>query len=290
MSGSGGSVIPGSRRRIDRRDVLILAARRLEFNARRGKSGAGNRERFRDRRLQGVPDCLPEPCTYRAGMNAPDHDARETFPVLSAHTAFFHLFLGRIAGVPVSRDKAEVLEAIRPWHEQAVDDSGFDRADYFTAEQVHGAEIAAVGPASLRWIPGVDGLMTATPGLLLGIHVADCAPVYIVDPVGKAVALLHSGRRGTEAGITGRAVAAMGAAWGSKPEDLIVQIGPCIRPPLFEIDIPAMIRDDATAAGVPAGSIHDCGRCTGSDTKRYYSYRVGKGCTGRMLALLGLRR
>jgi copper oxidase (laccase) domain-containing protein len=68
-----------------------------------------------------------------------------------------------------------------------------------------------------------------------------------------------------------------------------MQVGPCIRPPLFEVDIASMIVRDAIAAGVPASQIHDCGTCTGAEISRYYSYRVEQGKTGRLLALLGLR-
>ena len=47
------------------------------------------------------------------------------------------------------------------------------------------------------------------------------------------------------------------------PADLLVLIGPCIRPPLFEVDIAAMIQRDAIAAGVPASQVQDSGTCTG---------------------------
>ena len=146
----------------------------------------------------------------------------------------------------------------------------------------------AVTRDSPRWTFGVDGLMTNEPGLMLGIHTADCAPVDLVDPVKRAIALLHSGRKSTEASITPRTIGLMAEAYGTQPADLIVQIGPCIRPPLFEVDIASKIVRDAITAGVPASQVHDCGTCTGATVDRYYSYRVEKGKTGRLLALLGL--
>ena len=195
----------------------------------------------------------------------------------------------RVPGVSVSLDKVEVLALLKPWHEAAVAALGFDLEQVFTAEQIHGGETAGVAGDSPRWTPGVDGLMTNVPGLMLGIHTADCTPVYLVDPVRKAIALLHSGRKSTEAGITPRAVRLMAETYGTAPADLIMQVGPCIRPPLFEVDIASMIVRDAIAAGVPASQIHDCGTCTGAEISRYYSYRVEQGKTGRLLALLGLR-
>ena len=92
---------------------------------------------------------------------------------------------------------------------------------------------------------------------------------------------------GSELGITTRALNLMAERFGSKPEDLHVQLAPCIRPPAYEIDFAAQIRQNALDFGIPAAQVHDCGICTSSDASRYYSYRLEKGRTGRMLALLG---
>ena len=220
-------------------------------------------------------------------MTQPVNSVMEKFPALRL-PGLAHCLVRRVPGVSVSLDKAEVLAQLRPWHEAAQQALGFPADKVFTAEQIHGGETARVTSASPRWTPGVDGLMTNEPGLLLGIHTADCAPVFIVDPVRKAIALLHSGRKSTEAGITPHTIRQMAEAYGSQPSDLIVQIAPCIRPPLFEIDIAAIIRRDAIAAGVPSSQVHDCGTCTGLEVEHYYSYRVEKGKTGRLLALLGM--
>ncbi|MFN0128298.1 MAG: polyphenol oxidase family protein, partial [Verrucomicrobiales bacterium] len=135
---------------------------------------------------------------------------------------------------------------------------------------------------------GVDGLATAEEGVGLGIHVADCCAVYVVDAVRRAVALLHSGRKGSESGIVRRAIELLEERVGSRPEDLVVQLSPCIRPPRYEVDFASWIRRDARSCGVPAGQIHDDGVCTASDLGRYYSYRAEKGRTGRLFALLGM--
>ena len=218
----------------------------------------------------------------------PLQDIVQTFPSL-ALPGVAHGFVRRVPGIIVSQDKAEVLRQLKPWHDGAVQALGFELENLFTAEQIHGGETTAVTRDSPRWTPGVDGLMTNEPGLMLGIHTADCAPVYLVDPIKRAIALLHSGRKSTEAGITPRTIRLMAEAYGTDPADLIVQIGPCIRSPLFEIDIASIIVRDALTAGVPASQVHDCGTCTGAAVDRYYSYRVEKGKTGRLLALLGLK-
>ncbi len=214
----------------------------------------------------------------------------ETFPALTAHgTLMAHGFVRRVPGVDLQGEKAEVLASLAPWHAAAVRELGFAPDCFFTADQVHGAEVAVITRDSSRHTPGVDGLVTNVPGLLLGIHVADCGPVFIVDPVRRVVALLHSGKKGTELGIAPAAIRLMMERFGSHPSDLIVQLGPCIRVPQYDIDFASRILEDCRAAGVPASQVHDCVTCTALDPVHYYSYRREKGKTGRLLALLGLR-
>lgn len=198
-------------------------------------------------------------------------------------------WVGRVAGVEVAGDKAEVLGRLAPVHAAAVGELGFGVADVWHAEQVHGGAVAVVPQAAVpgQVVAGVDALVSGAPGVLLGIHVADCGAVYLVDRVSGAVGLAHSGKKGTEANIVGATVRAMGEAFGTRPEDLVVSLAPCIRPPAYEVDFAAEIGRQVVAAGVPAGQFFDCGVCTTSDPESFYSYRRELGRTGRMLALLG---
>jgi copper oxidase (laccase) domain-containing protein len=116
--------------------------------------------------------------------------------------------------------------------------------------------------------------------------VADCAAVYLADQHGRAVGLVHSGRAGTALNITGRTIDLMRTGFGIEPADLVVHLSPCIRPPLYETDFAAEIAAQARDAG--AGQVIDDGICTGREVGRYYSYRVERGRTGRMLAVLQL--
>ena len=129
-------------------------------------------------------------------------------------------------------------------------------------------------------------MITNQRRIALGIHVADCCAVYIVDPKTPAIGLVHSGKKGTEQAIAAKAIDQMREHFGSKSSELIVQLSPCIRPPHYEIDFAANIVEQCRAAGVK--QIYDSGSCTACDTERYYSYRAEKGKTGRMLALLAL--
>ncbi|MEO1857811.1 MAG: laccase domain-containing protein, partial [Rubritalea sp.] len=63
-------------------------------------------------------------------------------------------------------------------------------------------------------------------------------------------------------------------------------LAPCIRPPAYECDFALEIKKTIEVAGVK--EYYDSGICTSSDLSKYYSYRIEKGATGRMLALLGI--
>ena len=212
----------------------------------------------------------------------------EFFPALTALKIVRHAFIQRIPGLDVSAEKAEVLKRLDRVHRDLRGEMGMGDWPLLTAQQVHGNKIAVIDRAIDRdtEFPGCDGLITTQRKIALGIHVADCCAVYIVDPKTPAIGLVHSGKKGTELAVAGRAIQEMREHFGSNPADLIVQLSPCIRPPHYEIDFAAKIVEQLRATGVK--QIHDSGVCTACDIERYYSYRVEKGKTGRMLALLGL--
>jgi copper oxidase (laccase) domain-containing protein len=197
-------------------------------------------------------------------------------------------FVTRIPSVAVDTDREATCARLEPAHRQVVERMGFSWNQLHRAEQVHGAEIAIVtknDPAKV-W-SGVDGLITADPSVLLGIYVADCGAVYIADPVKGVLALLHSGKKGTEENITSKAIRMMVGQFDCEPANLEVALAPCIRPPAYEVDFASQIREQAIAAGVPGNQFTDSGICTSTDLNKYYSYRIEKGATGRMLAIMG---
>jgi copper oxidase (laccase) domain-containing protein len=218
----------------------------------------------------------------------------EQFPALSAIEICRHLFTQRIPGIDVSTDKAKVLKRLEAAHHAIRNAIGVGDWPLFTAQQVHGNKIAvierAVASAVLsgigRKFPRCDGIITNQHGIALGIYVADCCAVYIVDTKTPTIGLVHSGRKGTELGVVTNAINQMIDRFGSDPVNLIVQLSPCIRPPHYEVDFAAEIIKQCQALGVK--QIHDFGVCTACHLARYYSYRAEKGKTGRMLALIGL--
>ena len=94
-----------------------------------------------------------------------------------------------------------------------------------TLRQIHSDLIHCVGSAPDQPIAG-DGLVTATPGLLLVIQTADCLPVIVVDTKQRAVGVFHAGWRGTVKRIVEKGVGEMRRWFGSRPRDLAATIGP----------------------------------------------------------------
>lgn len=214
----------------------------------------------------------------------------EHFPALAGYAkSCVHGFVRRVPDIDVNADRATVLERLEAAHRVARRMLALERRPFVTAEQVHGAEVAVIDaettlpPGAMR---GIDALVT-DQHYCLGIHVADCAAVYLFDPLKHVIGLVHAGRKGAEKEIVPRSIKAMVGTFGCNPADILLQISPCIRPPNFEMDLSALIVEQAKAVGVT--KIHDCGIDTHADPERYYSYRRDLGKTGRMLALLALR-
>ncbi len=210
----------------------------------------------------------------------------EQFPAIATLDAIRHGFTTRAAGIEVSLEKTVALQRLNLVHREIRDSLGLGTMPFATAEQVHGSGIAVANQPVTTCFGGVDGLVTDLPGLCLGIYVADCCALFLVDPVQRAIGLVHSGRKGTEFRIVDRALNTMSERFGTRPAQVIAQLSPCIRPPHYEIDFAAEIRAQLRQHGVT--EIHDPQTCTASDLHRYYSYRAEKGRTGRMLALLAL--
>jgi copper oxidase (laccase) domain-containing protein len=197
-----------------------------------------------------------------------------------------HAFAVRQPGVIVDVEKAEAVTRLAPLHKGLRRELGLELREILFAEQVHGADVAAVDGSDTLCQPGVDALVTSSTAVCLGIYTADCCAVFLTDPLRRVAALAHSGAKGTRLGVVQNTVRCMVERFGCQPADIHALLSPCIRPPLYEWDFAAEIRGQLANLGVQ--SVMDSGLCTGADTLRYYSYRMEKGRTGRMLALLAL--
>lgn len=172
---------------------------------------------------------------------------------------------------------------------------------FATARQVHGAEILNHDGTWRGWLRGAaaDGHLALAGRTALGVTVADCVPVFVAHPSG-ATALLHSGWKGTVAGILPAALAQLRAA-GHDPRDARVLTGPAICGACYEVSpdvyaqltgmavarptpvaLDAIIAAQARAAGVRA--VYTSDRCTRCDNDAFYSHRAGD--PGRQVGVL----
>ena len=227
-------------------------------------------------------------------------------------------------GLHVGDDPAAVLEN----RARLCATLGLSLEDIVVGAQVHGGEVAVVGRADrgrgardhADAVPGVDALVNDAPGVGLLVLAADCVPLVLVDPVRGAVGVAHAGWRGVAVGVAGRAVGAMAAAFGCAPRDLRAGIGPAIGAADYVVgpdvvaalgrgwgaaagawlgadaagrrtlDLAGAVRDQLVGAGLDARHVATMPHSTAADTARFYSHRAEGGRTGRLGALVALRR
>ncbi len=154
-----------------------------------------------------------------------------------------HGFLGRKGGVSTglyaglnvglgSDDEREAIHKNRRRATQAV----LPGASLVTLHQVHSPNVVTVtGPITEDARPHADALVTATPGLLLGILTADCVPVLFSDPEAGVAGAAHAGWKGAIAGVTDRTIEAM-EKLGAHRDRIGCAIGPCIARSSYEVD------------------------------------------------------
>jgi YfiH family protein len=233
-----------------------------------------------------------------------------------------HAFTTRVGGVSeppfdtlnLGRAAGDAASAVRENRRRALTALNRGLEDHVEASQVHGAAAAVVGVRDRgRKIPGVDILLTRDPAVVLAMHYADCVPVLLADPERHAVAVVHTGWRGTAAGAAAEAVRAMAAAFGSRPGHLVAAIGPAVGACCYEVDAPVVDalgpwawrdavlesagrnrwrldlweanRRQLMDAGVPADAVTVAGLCTACHPDMFFSHRRDRR-TGRMAAVI----
>jgi polyphenol oxidase len=203
----------------------------------------------------------------RAGLSILTWPAFDPLPVEAiVTTRHGGVSAGGYATLNLSFSVGDEAANVRENRRRAAAALGADPADFVFAAQVHGdrAEVVsaadrgrgtlaagdAVGPA--------DALVTATPGTVLAILVADCVPIVLYDPAAHVLACVHAGWRGTVAQTARAALAAM-CSLGARPRDVIAGIGPSVAADSYQVgeEVAAAARDafgEEMAAAAPDGS------------------------------------
>ena len=173
-----------------------------------------------------------------------------TFPLLEQTGMVRHLFTTRVGGVSSGIYGTMNLSYTRGDEKEAVDENfrriarvlACEIEDIVCSDQTHtvnlkvgSGEDGGKGILRPRDYTDIDGLLTDEPGVVLATFYADCVPLYFVDTRKRAIALAHSGWRGTAARM-GRCVTdKMKEIYGTDPGNLVAAIGPSICQTCYEV-------------------------------------------------------
>ncbi|MET0749274.1 MAG: peptidoglycan editing factor PgeF [Rhizobium sp.] len=187
-----------------------------------------------------------------------------------------------------------------------------------TVHQVHSPDVVPVDAAYDGARPQADALVTATPGVVLGVLAADCGPILFADARNKVIGAAHAGWKGALTGVLENTIEAM-ITLGADRGSIVACLGPSISSKSYEVgpefverfldydptygryftasakadhsmfDLPALTIDRLTAAGVTAESL---GLCTYPDADRFFSYRrtthAGEDDYGRQISAIAI--
>lgn len=213
-------------------------------------------------------------------------------------------------------------------HRRFADAVGYDFRDLVFSDQTHTDHIRIAGEddrgngiTRKNGFHDVDGLMTSCDDTFLMTFYADCVPLLLVDPAKRVVASVHSGWRGTIAGIGTKAALMMKEKYGSDPADIYAAIGPSICRDCYEVsddvadefrkkypesaegrivkagraghamlDLQEACRANFLMAGLLYDHVSVPDLCTAENAELLFSHRARKGKRGNLAAVIGLKR
>ena len=173
-----------------------------------------------------------------------------TFDSLEKTGIVKHCFSSRLGGVSKTHLGTMNLSYIRGDEREYVDENyrriahmlGCRIEDIVCSDQTHTTNVRKVtaqdrgkGVVIPRDYSDIDGLITNVPRIVLATFYADCVPLYIVDPVHRAIGLSHSGWRGTVNRMGAVTLQEMEKEYGTNPKDVFVAIGPSICQDCYEV-------------------------------------------------------
>lgn len=182
-------------------------------------------------------------------------------------------------------------------------------------KQVHGVRVVLAGRAPGGSIPTGDGLVSSEPGVMGTVTVADCVPVFVLDPVSACWGLLHAGWRGVAAAVIKEGLRVMKETLEADLEKVGIYLGPSICASCYEVgpevarvlakvsksgvekrsgnrnyaNLRHLLAVQAASCGVPRENIFTSAYCTRCRNDLFYSFRAeGRRALGRMWAFMGL--
>ena len=205
---------------------------------------------------------------------------------------------GIFAGLNCGPGSSDMAQAVAVNRTRVAEAMGLASDSLVSLNQTHSADVVTLtAPPTARL--SADGMVTAVPGIGLGILTADCQPVLFADRAAGVVGAAHAGWRGTRDGVLEATLDAMEALGASRP-NITAVIGPTISQAAYEVgpefvygftddapeaarffaqgtgdralfDLPGYALWRLRAAGV--GHAEWTRHCTYRDPARFYSYR-----------------
>lgn len=219
-------------------------------------------------------------------------------------------------------------EAVRENRRRFFNALGIGPSQVVRVRQVHGSDVLVVDEAlaNKEGFPRIlldegykyDALITDQIGLALVITTADCFPIFILDPVRRAIGAIHAGWRSTVKRISQQALDKMIETFGTRAEDCLAAIGPGIGGCCYEVNSGVieplaaafpnwrdLVTDKSPGRwnlnlgeanlrlllemGLKEENIFNPGLCTSCRRDLFYSHRRDRGRTGRMMNLIMLK-
>lgn len=177
-------------------------------------------------------------------------------------------------------------------------------------EQQHAGEVEVINGKNFRKEIFTDALITHEPQIALAVRTADCLPIFLYDPVNKAVGIVHAGWRSTKQEIVKNCISRMHKEFATRPHDLKVAIGPGIRDCCYQVKenlvdyFPKYIfqRDNyfflnllkanleqMLSCGIKEENIIDSGICSSCHNDEFFSYRREGESAGRTISVIMLK-